>query len=51
MLGDDRLRRPAVALIGEARATSSQALLSPAHYLRNALEGSARVIEAGFPMR
>ena len=48
VLGDDRLRRPVVALIGQAQARSEgQALLSPAHFLRSALQGSARVIEAG----
>lgn len=48
VLGDDRLRRPVVALIGEGQATSEgQALLSPAHYLRSALAGSARLIETG----
>ncbi|MFD1795956.1 DUF4159 domain-containing protein [Paracoccus aurantiacus] len=48
VLGDDRLRRPVVALIGQGQATSErQALLSPAHFLRSALERSARVIEAG----
>ena len=48
VLGDDRLRRPVVALIGDGRATSEgQALLSPAHFLRNALATSARLIEAG----
>ncbi|TKW66212.1 MAG: DUF4159 domain-containing protein [Paracoccus denitrificans] len=48
VLGDDRLRRPVVALIGDGRATSEgQALLSPAHFLRNALASSARLIEAG----
>lgn len=48
VLGDDRLRRPVVALIGDGRATSErQALLSPAHFLRNALADSARLIEAG----
>ncbi|SDD78839.1 N-terminal double-transmembrane domain-containing protein [Paracoccus isoporae] len=48
VLGDDRLRRPVVALISEGRATSEgQALLSPAHYLRSALAGSARLIETG----
>ncbi|MFV0292534.1 MAG: DUF4159 domain-containing protein [Paracoccus sp. (in: a-proteobacteria)] len=48
VLGDDRLRRPVVALISDGHATSErQALLSPAHFLRNALSGSARVVEAG----
>ncbi|WP_353620388.1 DUF4159 domain-containing protein [Paracoccus aerodenitrificans] len=48
VLGDDRLRRPVVALIGDGRATSEgQALLSPAHYLRSALAKSARLIETG----
>ena len=48
VLGDDRLRRPVVALIGDGRATSEgQALLSPAHFLRSALASSARLIEAG----
>ncbi|NHF72303.1 DUF4159 domain-containing protein [Paracoccus xiamenensis] len=48
VLGDDRLRRPVVALIGQGQARSEgQALLSPAHFLRSALDGSARVIEAG----
>ncbi|MDO5643796.1 MAG: BatA domain-containing protein, partial [Paracoccus sp. (in: a-proteobacteria)] len=48
VLGDDRLRRPVVALIGAAGATSeTQALLSPAHFLRSALSGSARLIETG----
>ncbi|MDO5604702.1 MAG: DUF4159 domain-containing protein [Paracoccus sp. (in: a-proteobacteria)] len=48
VLGDDRLRRPAVALIGDGGALSEgQALLSPAHYLRSALGPRARLIEAG----
>ncbi|WBU54281.1 DUF4159 domain-containing protein [Paracoccus sp. SCSIO 75233] len=48
VLGDDRLRRPLVALIGDGQATSeAQSLLSPAHYLRSALSGSARLIETG----
>ena len=48
VLGDDRLRRPVVALIGQTQARSEgQALLSPAHFLRSALQDSARVIEAG----
>ena len=48
VLGDDRLRRPVVALITDAAAgREGQALLSPFHYLRAALSGQARVIEAG----
>lgn len=48
VLGDDRLRRPVVAMIGDGAATSEgQALLSPAHFLRSALADSARLIESG----
>ncbi|MFV0410695.1 MAG: DUF4159 domain-containing protein [Paracoccus sp. (in: a-proteobacteria)] len=48
VLGDDRLRRPLVALVSDGRAGSEgQELLSPAHFLRAALAGPARVIEVG----
>ena len=47
VMADDRVRRRKVALVGDARATEGQALLSPLHYLRQALASSADVIEGG----
>ncbi|WP_342773335.1 BatA domain-containing protein [Paracoccus luteus] len=47
VLADDRVRRRKVALVGDARATEGQALLSPLHYLRQALAGRADVVEGG----
>ncbi|WP_338067052.1 BatA domain-containing protein [Paracoccus endophyticus] len=47
VLADDRVRRHKVALVGDARATEGQALLSPLHYLRQALTGRADVVEGG----
>lgn len=45
VLADDRVRRRKVALVGDARATEGQALLSPLHYLREALAPSADLVE------
>lgn len=45
VLADDGVRRRKVALIGNARATEGQALLSPLHYLRRALAPTADLIE------
>lgn len=45
VLADDRMRRRKVALVGDARATEGQSLLSPLHYLRQALAPSADLIE------
>lgn len=48
VLSDDRLRQPVVVLADEGRATSEEKeLLSPGHYLRNALSGLARLVETG----
>lgn len=48
-LADDRVRRRKVALVGDARATEGQNLLSPLHYLRQALSPSADLIEGSLP--
>lgn len=45
LLADDRVRRHKVALVGDDRATEGQALLSPMHYLREALAPSTDLIE------
>ena len=45
VLADDRMRRRKVALVGDARATEGQHLLSPLHYLRQALAPSTDLIE------
>lgn len=47
VLADDRVRRHKVALVGDARATEGQALLSPLHYLREALAPSTDLVEGG----
>jgi len=48
VLGDDRLRRPVVAVVGPGpSADEGQALLSPRHFILSALDGPARAIEAG----
>ena len=47
VLADDSLRRRKVALVGEDRASESQRLLSPLHYLRRALAPSTDLIEGG----
>lgn len=47
VLADDSLRRRKVALVGDDRATETQRLLSPLHYLRRALAPSADLIEGG----
>ncbi|WP_371823293.1 BatA domain-containing protein [Paracoccus sp. Z118] len=45
VLADDRVRRPKVALAGDVRSTEGQALLSPLHYLRQALAQRSDLIE------
>ena len=45
VLADDSLRRRKVGLIGEDRASEGQSLLSPLHYLRQALAPSADLVE------
>lgn len=45
VLADDRMRRRKLALVGDARATEGQHLLSPLHYLRQALAPSTDLIE------
>ena len=47
VLADDRVRRRKVALVGDLRATEGQSLLSPLHYVRQALEPSADLVEGG----
>lgn len=47
VLADDRVKRRKVALVGDARATEGQSLLSPLHYLRQALAPSADLVEGG----
>lgn len=47
VLADDRVKRRKVALVGDARATEGQSLLSPLHYLRQALAPSNDLIEGG----
>lgn len=48
VLADDRVRRRKVALVAEAAGQAEgQELLSPAHYVRQALEPSADLIEGG----
>ncbi|RCW80026.1 BatA domain-containing protein [Paracoccus lutimaris] len=47
VLADDSLRRRKVALVGDDRATETQRLLSPLHYLRRALIPSTDLIEGG----
>lgn len=47
VLADDRVKRRKVALVGDIRATEGQSLLSPLHYLRQALAPSADLIEGG----
>ena len=47
VLADDRVRRRKVALVGDARTTEGQSLLSPLHYLRQALAPSADLVEGG----
>jgi hypothetical protein len=44
-LSDDRLRRREVALISSQAGTEGLALLSPLHYLREALAPSADLLE------
>ncbi|MDO5620417.1 MAG: DUF4159 domain-containing protein [Paracoccus sp. (in: a-proteobacteria)] len=46
LLTDDRTARRKVALVGDDRMTEAQALLSPLHYLRQALTG-VDLIEGG----
>ena len=45
VLADDRVRRRKVALVGDTRSTEGQALLSPVHYLRQALAPRTDLIE------
>lgn len=47
VLADDRVRRRKVALIGEDRASEGLELLSPLHYLREALAPSNDLIAGG----
>lgn len=47
VLADDSLRRRKVALVGDDRASETQRLLSPLHYLRRALVPSTDLIEGG----
>lgn len=47
VLADDSLRRRKVALVGDDRASETQRLLSPLHYLRRALAPSTDLIEGG----
>ncbi len=47
VLADDALRRRKVALVGDDRASETQRLLSPLHYLRRALAPGADLIEGG----
>lgn len=44
-IGDDRFKRPKVALISEGTQDEGSALLTAAHYLRNALATRADLIE------
>jgi len=48
-LTDDGLQRRQVALISGQSDTETQALLSPLHYLRQALEPTAELIEGALP--
>lgn len=45
VLADDRIRRRKVAIAGDTRSTEGQALLSPLHYLRQALAPHADLVE------
>ena len=45
VLADDSVRRRKVALVGDTRSTEGQALLSPVHYLRQALAPRTDLIE------
>lgn len=45
VLADDRVRRRKVALVGDDRATEGQELLSPIHYLREAVAPTSDLIE------
>ncbi|MFI0396121.1 DUF4159 domain-containing protein [Paracoccus jiaweipingae] len=47
VLADDRVRRRKLALVGDARGDEAQALLSPLHYLRQALAPATDLIEGG----
>lgn len=44
VLADDRIRRRKVALVGDDRATEGQELLSPMHYLRQAIAATNDVV-------
>ena len=46
-LADDRTRRRKVALVGSPGASEGQALLSPLHYLRQAIAPGADLVEGG----
>ena len=48
-LTDDRLRRREVALISAQSSDEGLALLSPLHYLRQALEPTAELLEGALP--
>ncbi|AGT08175.1 BatA domain-containing protein [Paracoccus aminophilus] len=45
VLADDRIRRRKVALVGDDRASEGQELLSPLHYLREAIAPNSDLIE------
>ncbi len=45
VLADDRVRRRKVALVGDDRASEGQELLSPIHYLREAVAPGSDLIE------
>lgn len=47
VLADDRVRRRKVALVGDDRATEGQELLSPMHYLREAIAPGHDLISGG----
>ena len=49
VLADDRVRRRKVALVGDDRAGEGQELLSPMHYLREAISPHHDLISGGLP--